>query len=152
MRPFAALRILPPCIALAACGPKAPVAPSAAAEVAPAITMDASGAAATFIGKWASTTVTNFTVASGSGGEVVYSTMSFTGAGTWSANATFEAQGEEFPCTESGTWAVASADSGTSATIEWTVAKTNCATRETGGTTRAAVTLQKNGDYDIAFR
>lgn len=141
-------------IAAMGCGPKAPpvAAADAAASATQAITMEASGEALAFIKAWTATSVTNFTVAAGSGGDVVYGTLDFTPAGTWSASATFSAAGEEFPCTESGDWTVASADSASAATIEWTVTKTTCATRESGTTTRAAITLKKGGEYDISFR
>ncbi|TNE88605.1 MAG: hypothetical protein EP330_14640 [Deltaproteobacteria bacterium] len=150
-------------LTLAACGKKTTPEPAAAAaetsEPAPAVAeamtvaMPAGADAKKFTQNLVDANIRDFKP-TGTGGSVqfVYKTLDFAGNGTWSADASVEANFEEIPCKESGTWTVEAVDSAQVGTITWTVDKTSCAMREGGESTRGQVTLGKGDEFTVAFR
>ena len=75
----------------------------------------------------------------------------FKADGSLKVSAKIEAGGEVIECPETGTWSIDSAESKTSGIIEWTIAKTSCATRDDGNSQR--VQLSYSGTTaKISFR
>lgn len=145
-----------------ACGPKASTTPVAAgsetttgAPGAATLSMPLPGGpdAKKFAQNLVDAEIADFKPA-GVGGSVqfVYESLDFSGDGSWTAKAAVEANFESIPCVESGSWTIEDAESATAGTITWTVARTNCAMREAGETTRGAVTLGKGTGFSVAFR
>ena len=82
----------------------------------------------------------------------VYKSLSFTAENNgWMAEAVVGQGQDSFTCQEIGAWEIVSADSGDSATMNWTLNKTTCAGREGGKSMRVKVDI-KNGNYDVSFR
>ncbi|MFK7928693.1 MAG: hypothetical protein AB8H79_10940 [Myxococcota bacterium] len=146
---------------VAGCGKKTP-APAAAAGAAnakeaasSAITakMPEGKDAATYAAKLVGTTVKSWSPMSGSSGvKFGYDEMTFSPSGRWSANATLEADFEEIPCKEGGTWEIQDVEDSNTATMMWIVDKTNCAMRETGTEVRVQMVLPGVNKYTINFR
>ncbi len=84
-------------------------------------------------------------------GVLKYDSMSFESDATWSAAAAVEIMDERMECTESGSWSMDPATSGTNAAITWSVDDTSCAGREPGDVQRALVDLS-GGSFDVSFR
>lgn len=141
------------------CGKKG-AAPAAAADgakskVSSAITakMPEGKEAMTYAAKVVATTVKSWDPTGGGGGvKFTYSEMSFMPTGRWSAAASLEADFEEIPCTEGGTWEILEVENSDTATMMWTVDKTNCAMRETGTEIRVQMLLPSANKYTINFR
>lgn len=157
----AAFMALVVCSSLVACGKKSTpeaAAPEAAAAPAPqpaslTVKMPAGGEAKAFARNLIDTDIVDFKpTGTGSSVQFVYKTMSFMPDGTWSADASVEANFEEIPCKESGSWSIASVSSPQIGTVTWTVDQTNCAMREGGEETRGQVTLGKGTGFSVAFR
>ncbi len=98
------------------------------------------------------TTIANFLPTDGDGAKFVYSTLNFLGDNTWKAEGYVEIMDERMECTESGTWTMDAAESDRTATLSWSLAKTDCAGRESGKEARAVLTINKDGSVDAAFR
>ena len=62
-----------------------------------------------------------------------------------------EVMDEGMECVESGSWSMEPADSKSVGTVSWDLEKTNCAGRESGGTTRAEFSFD-GGDYSMKMR
>jgi hypothetical protein len=143
-------------ILMTACAPKAPVTASPVSEgaaEAPALSADIpdTADARSFAKALVNTVVTDWEVAGGSGGAVTYADLRFDGDGTWNAQGNFTADGEKFPCVETGSWTLDDTSSSSVGTMDWTISKTTCPTREAGSSVRVQVTLNKSG-AEIAFR
>lgn len=97
------------------------------------------------------TAIANFSPSDGGGATFKYSTLAFVGDNTWKADAYIEIQDERMECVESGGWTMEPAESSTVGTVTWKVESTDCPGRESGGQTRALLTLSKSG-IDAIFR
>jgi hypothetical protein len=75
----------------------------------------------------------------------------FKADGTFVAKAAIRAAGESVPCDEIGTWSVDKAVDKTHATMDWTVSKTDCATRSSGDKLRVSVKFEGD-EINIAYR
>lgn len=147
-------------LSLAACGKKnsgteaAADAPAASGgEAAMTAEMPDTDDARTFAGKLVDTTVTDWApVSSGGGARFEYTSLTFLPTGRWAAEAFFEADFEKMECKEAGTWAIENADDARTATMVWTVEKTNCAGRDNGHEQRVQMIIPKAGEYKINFR
>ena len=80
-----------------------------------------------------------------------WESVTFKPDGTFVAKAAIRAGGESVPCDEIGTWSVDKAVDKTHATMDWTVTKTDCATRSSGDKLRVAVRFEGD-DVNIAYR
>jgi hypothetical protein len=98
------------------------------------------------------TTITGFRPSDSGGGKFEYNTLSFSADNTWKADGYVEIMDERMECTESGTWEMEPAESAKTATVAWTVAQTDCPSRESGTSLRVVMTLGKNGVEDLKFR
>ena len=98
------------------------------------------------------TTITGFRPSDSGGGKFEYNTLSFAADNTWKADGYVEIMDERMECTESGTWEMEPAESAKTATVAWTVTKTDCPSRESGTSLRVVMTLGKNGVEDLKFR
>lgn len=87
----------------------------------------------------------------GDGVELTYNRLSFNPDGSWMAEGIVEVMDEGMECVESGTWSMDAATSKDVATVSWDLEKTNCAGRESGGTTRAEITFD-GSDYSMKMR
>jgi hypothetical protein len=96
--------------------------------------------------------INDFRPSDGGGAKFEYTSLGFAPDNSWKAAGYIEIQDERMECTESGTWSMETAESTKTATISWTLAKTDCPGREAGGETRAEVTLGKSGFENIKFR
>ncbi|MCO4746289.1 MAG: hypothetical protein KC912_15940 [Proteobacteria bacterium] len=146
-------------LSVTGCGKKsAPTASADAPAPAPAsatisVSMPGGGNAKAFAKNLIDLDITNWKpTGSGSSVQFIYKTLDFKSDGTWAADASVEANFEEIPCAESGTWAIADAESAQIGTITWTLAKTNCAMREAGEESRGQVTMGKGTGFAVAFR
>jgi hypothetical protein len=138
-------------LALVACGEKeAPVAApvAAAADAQSAVPDDADSRK--FARALIELSVTDFRPSDASGADFVYSTLDFQDGNRWSAQGYVDAGEERMECTESGAWTMDPATSATSASMTWTLEKTNCPSREAGSEARVEVNLE-NG-FNVAFR
>lgn len=86
------------------------------------------------------------------GAKFEYNTLSFEADNSWNAAGYVEIMDERMECTESGTWSMEPAESAKTATVAWTVSKTDCPSRESGVELRAVMTLGKSGIEDLKFR
>lgn len=88
------------------------------------------------------------------GDDVVfeYTSLTFSADGRWKAEGYVEASFEKMECMEVGTWTIDEATRNDTATMNWTVSKTNCAMRENGTTQRVQMTIPKSGPPKIMFR
>lgn len=154
-----AVFILIPLLSLAACGKKAApeaAAATAAPEPAPAsisVKMPGGADSKSFAKALIDLEVINWKPeGAGSSVRFIYKTADFKADGTWRAEASVEANFEEIPCVESGSWSIAAVESSQVGTIEWTVTKTNCAMREAPIEKRGQVTMGKGSTFAVAFR
>lgn len=144
---------------VAGCGPKAE--PASSGEAAASASSSSSsklgdqvpsdGTSQDFAKKLVALDITDHKAVDGDGVRLVYADMSFEGDGSWSANGAVEVMDEEMECTESGSWTMSPATSATVASVEWTLAKTSCAGRDSGTVVRAEATLSKSS-WDLKFR
>ena len=81
----------------------------------------------------------------------VWESADFKADGTFVAKAAIRAGGESVPCDEIGTWSIDKAVDKTHATMDWTVTKTDCATRSSGDSLRVAVRFE-NAGISISYR
>ena len=95
--------------------------------------------------------ITDFSPSDGAGAKFEYSTLSFAGDNTWSADAYVEIADERMECVEGGKWSMEPAESATQATVSWTVDATDCPGRESGSEIRAVLNITKSG-VDAIFR
>lgn len=143
--------------ALAACGGEkaAPAnAGSAPVEAAPEAATNIPGDADSkaFAKRLLALEVKDFKASDGAGASFVYTLFKFNPDNTWTADGYVEMDFERMECRESGTWTMDAASSASSADVNWTVAKTNCAGRDAGQETRALVTISDKGEPSFAFR
>lgn len=146
MRTVLPLLVLP---TLVACGNKKEAAPAAAAEAAPALTveMPEDPGAKKFAKQLIDTKVENLNPTGSSDFKMA---MSFQPDGTWTGTGFAELGGETLDCDEVGTWKIDTMD-GESALMDWTITKTNCPNRENGASQR--VQFQFAGTtYKVSFR
>lgn len=109
--------------------------------------------AAAYAKRLVATTVNNWEPMANSGGvKFQYDELTFAPTGTWNANATLEADFEEIPCSESGSWEIQEVENDTTATMLWTVTKTNCAMRNAGTEIRVQMLLPGTNKWTINFR
>ncbi|MED5370367.1 MAG: hypothetical protein VX899_05080 [Myxococcota bacterium] len=87
----------------------------------------------------------------GDGVVLTYKRLSFNPDGSWKAEGVVEVMDEGMECVESGSWSMEPADSKSVGTVSWDLEKTNCAGRESGGTTRAEFSFD-GGDYSMKMR
>lgn len=140
---------------LAGCGGKKapePAADGGSAEAAVTAEMPDTAEAKAFAKSLVKTEVKGLGVVSSGGGRLDYNTLTFAPDGRWNATGVVKASDEQFECKETGTWSIEGAETAESATMEWTVEKTTCATREAGTKQRVQMTILKGGEYKIAFR
>ena len=93
----------------------------------------------------------NFKAVEGSDAELVYTSFTFAPDGRWQAQGAVEIADETMECTEAGTWTMDPAESETTASMTWVLAKTNCAGRSPGEQ-RVRLSLLKDGSYKVDFR
>jgi hypothetical protein len=55
-------------------------------------------------------------------------------------------------CVETGDWTMDPAEDEDTASMTWTINKTNCAGREVGTVQRVRMTLLKDGSFKVEFR
>lgn len=84
--------------------------------------------------------------------KLTYSTLKFSPSGSWTAQGVVEIADEGMECMESGSWSMETAASDSTATVAWTIEKTTCAGRESGGETRAELTIMDSGSYKMKMR
>jgi hypothetical protein len=70
-----------------------------------------------------------------------YNTLTFNADNTWKADSVVAVMDEEMECTESGTWTMDPAKSGTVSNMNWTISSTDCPTRQAPQELRVEVTL-----------
>lgn len=97
-------------------------------------------------------TIQDFRPSDGGGAKFEYTTLGFSPDNTWKASGYVEIMDERMECTESGSWSMEPAESNKTATLSWKLDKTDCPGRESGGETRAVVTLGKSGFDSVKFR
>jgi hypothetical protein len=125
-------------------GKKKEAAP-APAPSGPTVNAPADDASQKFVAKLLATQIKGFRPGDAGGAEFRYDTLTFAPDNTFQAAAFVEMDGERMDCTESGTWKMDPAESEKAAVVEWTIAKTNCAGRESGGGLRVRFTIDKDG-------
>ena len=145
------MRHLPTLLLMLACSKQAPSAAVQAAPEGPALDMSipAGPDGSSFATLLVTTPVVNWSPTDDRSFQ--YSTLTFSGQGTFTAAAALSAGGESVPCQESGSWSVEDVESPTIGTIEMTLTETDCATRDSGFTQR--IRLSRETDhYRIAYR
>lgn len=95
--------------------------------------------------------ISNWSPSDGGGAKFEYTTLSFNADNSWKGEGYVEIADERMECTETGKWSMDTAESATTATVTWTLDQTDCPGRESGGETRAVVTVTKSG-IDAKFR
>ena len=84
--------------------------------------------------------------------QLKYDALTFKGDNTWTAAGTVFLGLEEDTCTESGTWTMETAEADNAAVVNWVVVETSCVGRAVGAETRALLTINKDGNYDVRLR
>lgn len=144
-----ALSMLAPLGAVAGKKKEAPAeAPAAEAKVATEAPTD--GASQKFLERLLEATVKNFSPSDG-GAQFKYDELRFAPGNTFAAKGFVEMDGERMDCRETGSWKMDAAESEKVGTVEFTVAKTDCAGRDAGATVRLRMTIDK-GSVSTEFR
>jgi hypothetical protein len=125
-------------------GKKKEAAP-APAPSGPKVDAPADDASQKFVAKLLATPIKGFRPGDAGGAEFRYDSLTFAADNTFQAAAFVEMDGERMDCTESGSWKMDPAESEKAAVVEWTIVKTNCAGRESGGGLRVRFTIDKDG-------
>lgn len=142
---------------LAACGSKettTTAAPAEAAAEAP-ISSDvvpADKASQAFAERLFKTTLSDFRPIDSTGADFIYNSFSLKPDGNFDAKGVVIIADETMECAETGTWSMDPAESNDTASVSWTVDKTNCAGREAGAEHRILLTIDKSGEYTYSFR
>ena len=125
-------------------------APAAPVETGPATAAPSDANSQKFLAKLLTATLKDFRPSDG-GAEFKYTEASFGAGKVFLAKGFVEMDGERMDCTETGTWKMDAADTDRSASVEWTIAKTDCAGRDAGASVRVKMTIDKDG-VDTEFR
>ena len=138
-------------VSLMACPKTTTPEPAKPADKGPEITvaMPDSDAARAFARKMVKTTISDWSPTDDRAFQ--WESATFEPDGTFVAKAAIRAGGESVPCDEIGTWSIDKAVDKTHATLDWTVTKTDCATRSSGDKLRVAVRFEGD-EISIAYR
>ncbi len=120
-------------------------APAAPVETGPATAAPSDSNSQKFLAKLLTTTLKDFRPSDAGGAEFKYSEATFGAGNVFVAKGFVEMDGERMDCTETGTWKMDAAESDKSASVEWTIAKTDCAGRDAGASVRVKMTIDKDG-------
>ncbi len=136
---------------LGACAKK-PVEPAPAAAAKPEITADIpdSKEARKFANRLVGHTLTDWSPTDSR--SFMWDEVTFSANGNFTAKAAIVASGERITCDEIGTWRIDKGVSNTSATMDWNIKKTDCASREAPATLRVSFTFAEDGTINIAHR
>jgi hypothetical protein len=139
---------------LAACGGKQ-AEPEAAAAPVSALSADipTDNKSQNFANRLLDLEIRNFRPTdAGSGASLSYTSMSFSGDGTWRADGLVSIGEDSIDCVEGGDWTMEPAQTRTSASMVWNLGQTDCAGRRAGGEIRVQLTILENGRYQVRFR
>ena len=82
--------------------------------------------------------------------QLRYDSLVFSPDNTWTANGLLSLSVDmEDECVETGTWTMEAATEAHTAVVVWEVTSTDCIGRNIGDSTRAQVTIEKNGLHKI---
>ena len=140
--------------ALVACGEKEPTTTAAPAEAASTKSdkVPSDPSSEKFGEKLFKLEITSFRPIDGGGASLIYDRLTFAPDGTWTATGSVTAADEKMECVETGDWTMDPAEDDDTASMTWTINKTNCAGREVGTVQRVRMTLLKDGSFKVEFR
>ena len=124
--------------ALVACGEKEPTTTAAPAEAASTKSdkVPSDPSSEKFGEKLFKLEITSFRPIDGGGASLIYDRLTFAPDGTWTATGSVTAADEKMECVETGDWTMDPAEDEDTASMTWTINKTNCAGREPQGQPR----------------